>query len=269
MNLPIGKWKHSSSASYFAGALQPAGPNQVAEPKPCAGTDGTTITAENLFFNAPQRRKVFKSHSEEYNRALDVATKYAIHYGDRGVGISVKKVSVHHNLTQVGSNNLDLNTPNDASQTTLDVIRNVHGLMLARDLLRLAPLHDEALGFTAEGWISNANWSSKKTTFLCFINHRLVESHALKRSLETMYAMLLPKGKHPWMYLSLTIVPNRVDVNVHPTKQEVHFLDEDEIVEKITAHAQEIVSQHSSFRVYSTGPALGVVTSDNTVQGTS
>lgn len=213
----------------------------------------------DLFFNAPQRRNVFKSPSEEYNRALDVATKYAIHYGHRGVGISVKKA---------GSSSFDLNTPGQPGQSTLDVIRNVHGATLARDLMHLTPLHMESLGCTVEGWVSNGNWASKKTTFLCFINNRLVESASLRRSLDTMYATLLPKGRHPWIYLSLTIVPNRIDVNVHPTKQEVHFLDEDEIVERITTHTQDIVSQHSSCRVFSSGSPMGVATSENTVQGT-
>lgn len=196
---------------------------------------------------------------------MDVAAKYAIHYGGQGVGISVKKV--RRALTQVGSSSLDLNTPCNPRQSTLDVIRNVHGATLTRDLMHLSPLQLDKLGCTVEGWVSNANWVSKKTTFLCFINNRLVECPGLKRSLETMYSMLLPKGRHPWMYLSLKIAPNRIDVNVHPTKQEVHFLDEDEIVERITAYTQDIVSQHSSCRIFSTGPALGVATSENTVQG--
>lgn len=46
----------------------------------------------------------------------------------------------------------------------------VHGSKLARDLMHVEPEEDSGLGFTAEAWISNANWVSKKTTFLCFIN---------------------------------------------------------------------------------------------------
>ena len=69
--------------------------------------------------------------------------------------------------------------------------------------------------------------------FILFINHRLVESSALKKAIEMVYSAYLPKGSSPFVYLSLEIAPENVDVNVHPTKHEVHFLHQDEIIEKI------------------------------------
>ena len=64
----------------------------------------------------------------------------------------------------------------------------------------------------------------------------------MKRALEGMYSLVLPRGRHPWIYVSLEMDPSHVDVNVHPTKQEVHFLDEEAIVESITARAQAVLS---------------------------
>lgn len=86
-----------------------------------------------------------------------------------------------------------------------------------------------------------------------------------------MYSLVLPRGRHPWIYVSLEMDPSHVDVNVHPTKQEVHFLDEEAIVESITARAQAVLSQHSSCRVLSMSqPALlGERTSENETQVTA
>lgn len=234
-------------AFYAAGSLAPPKPGQSTEPKPCAGVDGTTITAEDLFFNVPQRRRALKSAAEEYNRALDIAGKYALHFGARGVGFVCKKA---------GSNAADLSTPSSPATQRIDSIRLLHGTVLARELVEMKPVRDDKLRFSVEGWISGANWSAKRTTFLCFINNRLVDCTVLKRSLEALYAALLPKGGHPWIYISLEIDPDRLDVNVHPTKSEVHFLDEEDIVEEICTHAQAALSGANSSRSFQFTQAL-------------
>lgn len=77
-------------ALYADGVLVPVKPGQSADPKPCAGNNGTQITAEDLFFNTPTRLKALKSHSDEYNRILDIVTRYAIH--NSGVSFTCRKV---------------------------------------------------------------------------------------------------------------------------------------------------------------------------------
>jgi len=103
------QWRSSiSRAQYLDGKLVPAQPGQVAEPKPCAGNDGTTITVrihfggsgspfnsfqiENLFFNTPTRLSALRNTSEEYSRILDVLTKYAVH--NPKASFVCKKVSI-------------------------------------------------------------------------------------------------------------------------------------------------------------------------------
>jgi DNA mismatch repair protein MLH1 len=114
----------------------------------------------------------------------------------------------------------------------VDRIRQIHGSGVANELIRFEASNDR-WGFKSDGWVSNANYSVKRTTLLLFINHRSVESSNIKKAMEQTYATFLPKGGHPFIYLSLEIEPNRVDVNVHPTKREVNFLNEDEIIEII------------------------------------
>lgn len=79
---------------------------------------------------------------------------------------------------------------------------------------------------------------------------RSVESSSIKKALDTTYSSFLPKGGHPFVYLALDIEPSRVDVNVHPTKREVNFLHEDEIIETICAAVQEKLAAVDTSRSY-------------------
>ncbi|CAD6931065.1 hypothetical protein CF336_g4803 [Tilletia laevis] len=80
--------------------------------------------------------------------------------------------------------------------------------------------------------------------------HRLVDYPSLKRAMEAMYSGLLPKGGHPWLYISLEIEPNRIDVSVHPTKREVHFLDEGEIMESVCTRAEARLTGANTSRTF-------------------
>jgi DNA mismatch repair protein MLH1 len=208
-------WK----AHYAGGKLTPAKPGQSADPKACAGRQGTQITVEDLFFNVPTRRRAFRSASEEYAKIADVVGRYAVHC--QGVAFSCKK----HGEAGAG-----ISVPSSAS--IRDRIRLTHGGSVANELIEVK-VENTQYGFRAEGLASNANYNAKRTALLLFINHRSVESTAVKRAVEQAYNAFLPKGGKPFVYLSLEIEPARVDVNVHPTKREVNFLNEDEIIELI------------------------------------
>lgn len=206
-------------AHYGSGKLVPAKPGQSADPKPTAGRQGTQITVEDLFYNTPTRRRAFRSASEEYNKIMDVVGRYAVHCD--GVAFSCKKHGESSTTISTHSNS-----------TTVDRIRQIHGSSVANELIEFTSA-DDKYGFQARGWTTNANYHVKKTTLLLFINHRSVDSSNIRKAIEQTYSTFLPKGGHPFTYLSLEIDPHRVDVNVHPTKREVNFLNEDEIIEKI------------------------------------
>ncbi|KAJ3286074.1 DNA mismatch repair protein [Borealophlyctis nickersoniae] len=227
---------------YSDGKLVPAKPGASADPKPCAGNKGTQITVEDLFYNVATRRKALKNATEEYNRILDVVQRYAIH--NSSVSFTCKKQ---------GSNTADVHTLPGAS--TLDNIRCVYGASIAKEILSVE--HESARWeFKMDGCISNANYSTKKMIFLLFINHRSVESGNLKRAIEALYAAYLPKGSHPFVYLSLEIKPQNVDVNVHPTKREVHFLNEDKIVETVCEAFQDSLANANQSRTFYTQTIL-------------
>jgi DNA mismatch repair protein MLH1 len=142
-----------------------------------------------------------------------------------------------------------------SSATTVDRIRQIHGSSVANELIHFEATNDK-YGFKVDGWASNANYHVKRTTILLFINHRAVESSALKKALEQTYSQFLPKGTHPFIYLSLDIEPHRVDVNVHPTKREVNFLYEDEIVEKICDEVRGKLAAVDTSRTFMTQSIL-------------
>ena len=166
---------------------------------------------------------MLKSASEEFHRIADVVSKYSIHNSGK-VGFTLKKV---------GDSNNDLRTQIGASVP--DNVGAIYSAAISRELLSFEH-EDKSLKFRTNGFITNANYNVKKMNFLLFINHRLVESTALKKAIEMVYGAYLPKGTYPFVYLSLEIAPENVDVNVHPTKHEVHFLHQDEIIEKASLH---------------------------------
>ncbi|KXJ92179.1 histidine kinase-like ATPase [Microdochium bolleyi] len=229
-------------AHYESGKLTPAKPGQSADPKPTAGRQGTQITVEDLFYNVPTRRKAFRSPSDEFNKIIDMVGRYAIH--SQGVAFSCKK----H-----GDAGTAITIPSGAS--TVDRIRQIHGGGVANELVDF-DAKDDRWGFKASGWATNANYHIKKTTLLLFINHRSVESTHIKKALEQTYSMFLPKNGHPFVYLNLEIDPRRVDVNVHPTKREVHFLNEDEILQCICDQIRERLAAVDTSRTFLTQTLL-------------
>ncbi|KAG7091898.1 hypothetical protein E1B28_008298 [Marasmius oreades] len=228
-------------AQYSDGRLVPSQAGHTPDPKPCAGNDGTIITIEDLFFNIPTRLSALRNTSDEYSRILDVITKYAIH--NPKVSFSCKKA---------GSGTPEISTP--SGSTTPQTIGMLYGHTVTKEILHadiVSPDNTKAdETWSAQAYFTSANYQAKKTIFLLFINHRLVESTRLKRALEGLYTGILPKGASPFIYLSLEIHPRAVDVNVHPTKKEVHFLNEDVITERICDSVQDILAEKNSSRTF-------------------
>lgn len=251
-------WK----AYYLDGSLVEPKPGQTPDPKPCAGNDGTIINIEDLFYNTLTRLSSIRSTSEEYARILDVLTKYSVH--NPKIAFLCKKA---------GSAAPDLSTPSDSEIS--HAIRLLYGHSIAKELINVKVSskdkpepklsgneeddemngdseedNDESESWSAESYFTNTNYQAKKMVFLLFINHRLVESPRMKRSLEAVYHTILPKGASPFVYLSLNIDPRAVDVNVHPTKREVHFLNEDAIIERVSDAIQQALAAQGKSRAF-------------------
>uniref|UniRef100_A0A671XK75 MutL homolog 1, colon cancer, nonpolyposis type 2 (E. coli) n=1 Tax=Sparus aurata TaxID=8175 RepID=A0A671XK75_SPAAU len=205
-------------ANYSDGKLK--GP-----PKPCAGNQGTQILVEDLFYNVSTRRKALKSPSDEYSRIVEVVSRYAIH--NSGKSFSVKKQ---------GETVADVRTLPNAS--VVDNIRGVFGNAVSRELIEVG-CEDQKLAYKMKGYISNANYSVKKCILILFIN-RIVWWSRVTHTLSS----------------TSEIAPHNVDVNVHPTKHEVHFLHEDSVIESIQKHIESKLLGSNSSRTYFTQTLL-------------
>ncbi len=82
-------------------------------------------------------------------------------------------------------------------------------------------------------------------TFILFINGRLVDCQPLKKSLQQMYAILINKQTSPFIYLDLTMDPTTLDVNIHPSKNEIRFLHADQIIVAIVQAIENIIINKS------------------------
>ncbi|POY75927.1 hypothetical protein BMF94_1011 [Rhodotorula taiwanensis] len=230
-------WK----AAYADGAMVPVkADSSDSSAIPCAGNDGTVLVVEDLFYNTPQRLRSLRSATDEYARIVSVVMAYSIH--NAGIAMSCRK-------TAGGSSNstADINTSVGAS--VLDNIGLHYGDTVKRELVHVEAASSE-LDVEVNAWCSGANFQAKKSTFLFFINHRYVDCSSLKRALEAFYGTLLAKGTHPFVYLSLEIDPTKVDVNVHPTKKEVAFADEDDVVELVCEELAKVLEKQGESRNY-------------------
>ncbi|KAJ1729739.1 DNA mismatch repair protein [Coemansia biformis] len=223
-------------ASYADGRLVPARPGGRSEPEPCAANNGTTIAAEDLFYNIRSRREALKNAREEYSRILEVASRYAIHNS-----------SVAFTCRKAGGPKADLCTPQ--ASTAIANIRQIFGSKIADSLVEIERA-DADLEAEFRGYVSSAVHEMHKTVFLLFINHRLVEHTPIRRAIESLYASILPKASRPFVYLDLHLSPANVDVNVHPTKREVRFLGEDGIVGLIVDSIHKAVLSANNSREF-------------------
>ncbi|KAL3668783.1 hypothetical protein V7S43_006077 [Phytophthora oleae] len=241
-------------ASYRDGKLVAKKPGESKDPKPCAGKNGTQIVVEDLFYNLSTRKQALKNASEQYSRILDVVQKYAVHFGSKGVGFVCKK----HREASCG-----VNTTQSSSQ--LDVIKAIYGGKLASELTPFEHIRDSTAAGSMDlqrqvrGYISNANYHLKKSNFILFINDRLVECPSLKRACEYVYSLYLPKSTHPFIYLSMELPPRNIDVNVHPTKREVHFLHEEDIVDSISQAIEKRLKGSNESRSFSVQPITAMM----------
>ncbi len=178
---------------------------------------GTTVTVRSLFRNLPARLKFLKSQATENSHIANVVSQYALAFPEVKFSLSI-------------DGRASLRTP--GSGHLIDSVIAVYGLEVARNMLEVS---------SDQGWQGGADSSlpqitgmvgspavsrSSRSYLSFFVNRRWTSSRMLAWAVEEAYHGLLMRGKHPLAIINISLPSEEVDVNIHPTKTEVKFRNE-------------------------------------------
>ena len=173
----------------------------------CGSKSGSQVEIRSLFYNVPARKKFLKSDSVEFSRIEKVVLTsaistpniaYTLYHGKR-LAIKVAK-----------SDNLK------------NRIHDIFGSELSDELLKLEQSEDKDISVSGFVTKPGCNFNKRKLQYI-FVNGRAVKSTAINIAVNDAYSGLIDKGHHPALFLFIEANPNEIDVNIHPTKQEIKF----------------------------------------------
>ena len=174
--------------------------------------DGTTFIVRNLFFNTPARRKFLKSAVTEAGYISDIVERIALSHPEVSVRFIVNGQNKLHTS---GNGNLK------------DVIYGVFGRDIAANLLEINQENEfmKICGFIGKPIISRGNRNYENY----FINGRYIRSSLISKAIEEAYKPFMMQHKYPFTALHISIDGSLLDVNVHPTKMELRFRNQEQI----------------------------------------
>lgn len=198
------------------------------QPEPVGAPAGTLVRVESLFYNVPARLKFLKTDRTERRHIKTLVTHYALAYPD-----------VRFQLTHGGRQILQTSGNGDRRE----VLATAYSPDIARQMIEvIAEFENLAIcGYTSPPSVNRSN----RSKILFFVNGRPVQDIALTTSLVKAYHTMLMVGRYPLAALFLDIPPERVDVNVHPTKAEIRFRDRDEIFRGVGRAVRRALLAHT------------------------
>ncbi len=199
---------------------------------PCNTSQGTSIAVRNLFFNVPARRKFLKSDPVELKHILEEFIRVAIPNPD-------VHFSVHHNENEL------YHFPKSNLRQR---IVNYFGKGVNE---KIVPVTEKTEFVEISGFVGKPDLIKKtRGDQYLFVNERFIKSNYLNHAIKMAFDSLIPKDHHPFYVIMLTIDPALIDVNIHPTKQEVKFDNE-----RLVYNYVKVAVKHALGK-YSVVPAL-------------
>ena len=207
------------------GTLLSIAGSKIIDQQPVACPVGCNFRVENLFFNVPARRKFLKSNATELNNILMAYERIALVYPEI-------HFTFHHN----GAELLNLK-PGSLLQRITDVFGKQYG----QDLL---PVEADTVMCRVTGFVSKPEAARKKGgNDYFFVNGRYMKHPYFHKAVMTAYERLIPEGMQPPYFLYFEINPSDIDVNIHPTKTEIKFENEQAIWQLLVAVVRDAIGK--------------------------
>ena len=188
--------------------------------------NGTTFIVRNLFFNTPVRRKFLKTAMTEASYITDLLEHMAL---------SRPEISFKYVLN--GQTKFYTNGDGDLHA----IIYRIFGRDIANELMAFQAVDENIVieGFLGKTALNRANRNFENY----FVNRRYVKSKILSKAIEEGYQPYMMQHRYPFCVVHITVPPESVDVNVHPTKMEVRFSNQNSIYKLIADNISEFLSQ--------------------------
>lgn len=196
--------------------------------EPDACTEGSIFSVKNLFFNVPARRKFLKSNETEFRNIINEFERIAL------VNSQVA-LSLYHNDTEI------FNLPESGLRQR---IVNVYGKTLNQKLLSVDA---QSSLVTISGFVGRPDSAKKRGALqYFFVNGRFMKHPYFHKAVMQAYEQLIPAGEQPNYFIYFTLDPATIDVNIHPTKTEIKFENEQPIWQILMAATREALAKSSA-----------------------
>ena len=199
--------------------------SRVESQEPCSCPVGSSFLVSNLFFNVPARRKFLKTNATELNNILTAFERIVLVYPD-----------IHFTLHSNGQELMNLR-----AGTLRQRITDVYGRRYGQDLL---PVSVETAMCRITGFVAKPETARKKGVAECFfVNGRFMKHPYFHKAVQQAYDRLIPAGMHVPYLIYFEVSPADIDVNIHPTKTEIKFENEQAIWQILTAAVKDAIGQ--------------------------
>lgn len=201
--------------------------SEVVSQEPCVAPKGTSISVKNLFYNIPARRNFLKSDSVETRHLIDEFQRVALAHP-----------AIHFTFTHNGTEFFQLPATNYRQR--------IVGIFGGKTNEKLVPVKEDTEIVKIHGFVGKPEFAKRsRGEQFFFVNDRFIKSPYLHHAVTAAFEGLLKDKAHPSYFIYLSIDPKSIDINIHPTKTEVKFDDEQALYSILRSTIKHSLGQFS------------------------